>query len=64
MNKEKNMPIGISLFLVFLFILEVSYFFVINFTTGIFAYHGYTIDAISSIPVSYTHLTLPTKRIV
>ena len=49
MNKEKNMPFGISLFLVFLFILEIFYFFVINFTTGIFAYHGYTIDAITEL---------------
>lgn len=49
MNKIKNMPIGISLFLVFLFLLNVVYFFIIGFTTGIFSHYGYTIDAISAL---------------
>lgn len=50
MNKDKNMPFGISLFLIFLVALEVIYFFVVNFTTGIFAHHGYTIDKIVELP--------------
>jgi hypothetical protein len=49
MNKDKNMPIGISIFLLLFIALEAIYFFVINFTDGIFAFHGYPINAITSL---------------
>ena len=49
MNKIKDMPIGISLFLIFLFLLNILYFCVISFSEGIFADYGYTIDNITAI---------------
>ena len=50
MNKEKNMPMGISLFLLLLVALEFVYFIIVNFTDGIFAHHGYTLDKIVEFP--------------
>ena len=49
MNKIKDMPIGISLFLVSLFLLNMTYFFIIGLTIGIFAHHGYPFDSITDI---------------
>ena len=50
MNKDKNMPIGISLFLILLIAIEFVYFMIVNFTSGIFAYHGYTFNKITEVP--------------
>ena len=49
MNKIKDMPFGISLFLLFLLLLEIVFFFVISLTSGIFGHYGYSFDNISNI---------------
>ena len=50
MYKIKNMPIGISLFLIFLLCLEVYYFFIDYLVSGIYAHHGYTFDTLQTLP--------------
>ncbi|UCH71497.1 MAG: DUF2188 domain-containing protein [Thermoplasmatales archaeon] len=52
----KDMPTGISLFLIFFIILEVYYFFFDYLFYGIYAHHGYTIESLSYIP--YFTITL------
>jgi hypothetical protein len=50
------MPFGITLFLIFLVLLECYYFFFDYLTSGLFAFHGYTLDSLST--VSYMLITL------
>lgn len=47
MDKNRSMPLGILLFLLFLVITDFIYFILINFTSGIFAYHGYAFDKLT-----------------
>ena len=49
MSNDKNMPFGISLFLMFLFALEVVYFFLINLTMGIFPFYDYPVNVFSGV---------------
>jgi len=50
MSKVRNMPFGISLFLVFLIFIEIYYFFYDFLTEGLFAHYGYVLADLSSIP--------------
>jgi hypothetical protein len=50
MYKLKHMPIGISLFLISLLVLEVYYFFIDYLVAGIYAHHGYTFDTLQTLP--------------
>jgi len=55
MNKEgdyiykvKDMPLGISLFLIFFLVLEVYYYFIDYFIYGLFYHYGYTLDSLGN----------------
>lgn len=56
MSKDKNMPIGITLFLLLFLIFEVYYFFVDYLFAGLYPFHGYTLDSLGYIP--YMGVTL------
>lgn len=47
---KKDMPMGISLFLVLFLLFEVYYFFVDFLFVGLYPYHGYTLDSLSYLP--------------
>ena len=47
---KKDMPPGISLFLVLFLIFEVYYFFVDFLFVGLYPYHGYSLESLSFIP--------------
>ena len=48
MNKVKNYPLGISIFVIFLLSLEAFYFYIF-ITQGLFKHYGYTLDGLTSI---------------
>jgi hypothetical protein len=50
MSKDKNMPLGISIFLVLFLIFEIYYFFYDYLFTGLYLFHGYTLDSLENIP--------------
>jgi len=50
MFKYKEMPPGISIFLLLFLIFEVYYFFVDYLFTGLYPFHGYVLDSLQSIP--------------
>ena len=47
---KKDMPMGISLFLVLFLLFEVYHFFVDFLFVGLYPYHGYTLDSLSYLP--------------
>lgn len=50
MNKDKNMPIGISIFLILFLIFEIYYFFFDYLFAGLYPFHGYNLDSLGNIP--------------
>src|SRR4030042_5524013 len=56
MSKDKNMPIGISIFLVLFLIFEIYYFFYDYLFTGLYPFHGYTLDSFENI--TYLFITV------
>jgi hypothetical protein len=56
MFKDKNMPPGISLFLVLFLLFEIYYFFFDYLFAGLYPFHGYTLESLGYIP--YTGVTL------
>jgi len=56
MSKIKEMPPGISLFLIFFLIFELYYFFVDYLFTGLYPFYGYVLDSLGNIP--YLLITL------
>ena len=56
MSKIKEMPAGISLFLILFLIFEIYYFFVDYLFTGLYPFYGYIIDSLENIP--YLLITL------
>jgi len=49
MSKVKNMPFGISIFLILFALLELYYFFVDFFTFGLFNHYGYVMGDLENI---------------
>ncbi len=47
--KVKEMPLGISLFLILFLVLEVYYYFIDYFIYGLYSHHGYTIDSLGNV---------------
>jgi hypothetical protein len=62
MNKVKNYPPGISIFVIFLISLEILYFYSF-ITQGLFKHYGYTLEGLTSIahPVILIILFLATE---
>ena len=58
MSKDKNMPIGISIFLVLFLIFEIYYFFYDYLFTGLYPFHGYTLDSFENIPYLFVTVFL------
>ena len=56
MFKYKEMPPGISIFLLLFLIFEVYYFFVDCLFTGLYPFYGYVLDSLQNIP--YLLITL------
>jgi len=50
MFKYKEMPPGISVFLLLFLIFEVYYFFVDYLFAGLYPFHGYVLDSLGNIP--------------
>jgi hypothetical protein len=53
---KKDMPIGISLFLVLFLVFEIYYFFVDYLFTGLYPFHGYNLESLGYLP--YLIITL------
>ena len=50
MNKQKNIPMGISIFLILFLLFEIYYFFFDFLFTGLFTFHGYVLNSLEYIP--------------
>jgi len=57
---KKDMPIGISLFLILFLVFEIYYFFVDYLFTGLYPFHGYTLESLGHIPYSLVTIVLYT----
>jgi len=55
---KKDMPMGISLFLILFLIFEIYYFFIDYLFTGLYPFHGYTLESLGYIPYLIVTLVL------
>ena len=55
---KKDMPRGISLFLILFLVFEIYYFFIDYLFTGLYPFHGYTLDSLGYIPYLIVTLIL------
>jgi len=55
---KKDMPLGISLFLILFLIYEIYYFFIDYLFTGLYPFHGYTLESLGYIPYLLVTLVL------
>ncbi len=58
MNKDKNIPMTITLFLILFLLFEIYYFFIDYLFTGLYPFHGYTIDSLEYIPYMFVTIFL------
>ncbi len=56
MYKDKNMPMGISIFLILFLIFEIYYFFFDYLFNGLYPFHGYNLDSLGDL--SYLFVTI------
>jgi hypothetical protein len=55
---KKDMPLGISLFLILFLVFEIYYFFIDYLFTGLYPFHGYTLESLGYVPYLLVTLVL------